>query len=145
MQQAHLGLIQVPLGEDLASQDSWAQAGKAERQESTDRVHSAQEFRKYEAIVSLEQRQRYKDDFNAEYEGYQNLYFKIDKIIKKFRQFQEQWKSLTPGSKAYQVKKDETMKTVLHHSSALDSLELLSEQRETVELAYMLRHCLGWV
>ncbi|XP_064263094.1 TOG array regulator of axonemal microtubules protein 2-like isoform X2 [Passer domesticus] len=35
----------VPLGEDLASQDSWAQAGKAERQESTDGVHGAQEFR----------------------------------------------------------------------------------------------------
>ncbi|XP_064263316.1 rootletin-like [Passer domesticus] len=35
----------VPLGEDLASQDSRAQAGKAERQESTDRVHGAQEFR----------------------------------------------------------------------------------------------------
>ncbi|XP_064262059.1 uncharacterized protein LOC135291719 [Passer domesticus] len=35
----------VPRGEDLASQDSWAQAGKAEWQESTDRVHSAQEFR----------------------------------------------------------------------------------------------------
>ncbi|XP_064278795.1 rootletin-like [Passer domesticus] len=35
----------VPRGEDLASQDSWAQTGKAERQESTDRVHGAQEFR----------------------------------------------------------------------------------------------------
>ncbi|XP_064261366.1 TOG array regulator of axonemal microtubules protein 2-like [Passer domesticus] len=35
----------VPLGEDLASQDSWAQAGKAEGQESTDGVHGAQEFR----------------------------------------------------------------------------------------------------
>ncbi|XP_064260941.1 RNA polymerase II elongation factor ELL2 isoform X3 [Passer domesticus] len=114
----------VPLGEDLASQDSWAQAGKAERQESTDRVHSAQEFRKYEAIVSLEQRQRYKDDFNAEYEGYQNLYFKIDKIIKKFRQFQEQWKSLTPGSKAYQI---------LHHRILAD-YQHLQQARVTPDL-----------
>ncbi|NXR96823.1 ELL2 factor, partial [Hypocryptadius cinnamomeus] len=62
-------------------------------------------IRKYVAIVSLEQRQRYKDDFNAEYEEYRNLHSQIGKIIKKFRQFQEQWKSLTPGSKAYQVKK----------------------------------------
>ncbi|XP_059692951.1 serine/threonine-protein kinase PAK 3-like [Haemorhous mexicanus] len=36
---------EVPLGEVLATQDSLAQAGKAERQESTDRVHGAQEFR----------------------------------------------------------------------------------------------------
>lgn len=37
--------LQVPLGEVLASQDSSAQAGKAERQESTDGVHGAQECR----------------------------------------------------------------------------------------------------
>ncbi|XP_064263075.1 RNA polymerase II elongation factor ELL2-like isoform X1 [Passer domesticus] len=91
--------------------------------------NQADYLRKYGAIVSLEQRQHYKDDFNAEYEEYRNLYFKIDKTIKKFRQFQEQWKSLTPGSKAYQVKKDKTMKTVLHHISVLDSLELLSETK----------------
>ncbi|XP_064262206.1 RNA polymerase II elongation factor ELL2-like [Passer domesticus] len=65
--------------------------------------NQADYLRKYGAIVSLEQRQCYKDDFNAEYEEYRNLYLKIDKIIKKFRQFQEQWKSLTPGSKAYQL------------------------------------------
>ncbi|XP_066427519.1 RNA polymerase II elongation factor ELL2-like [Molothrus aeneus] len=58
---------------------------------------------KYLAIVSLEQRQRYKDDFNAEYEEYRNLHSLIDKTTKKYRQFQEQWKSLTPGSEAYQM------------------------------------------
>ncbi|XP_064244297.1 RNA polymerase II elongation factor ELL2-like [Passer domesticus] len=67
---------------------------------------------KYGAIVSLEQRQRYKDDFNAAYEEYRNLYFKIDK---KFRQFQEQWKSQTPGSKAYQM---------LHHRILADYQQL---------------------
>ncbi|NXQ77522.1 ELL factor, partial [Quiscalus mexicanus] len=71
-------------------------------------------IRKYVAIVSLEQRQPYKDDFNAEYEEYRNLHSLIDKTTKKYRQFQEQWKSLIPGSEAYQVKKDKTMKTVLH-------------------------------
>ncbi|KAM3655916.1 RNA polymerase II elongation factor ELL2-like [Ammospiza maritima maritima] len=48
---------------------------------------------KYVAIVSLEQRQRYKDDFNAEYEEYGNLHSLIDKTTKKFRQFQESWGS----------------------------------------------------
>ncbi|NWW29185.1 ELL2 factor, partial [Falcunculus frontatus] len=67
-------------------------------------------IRKYVAIVSLEQRQRYKDAFNAEYEEYRNLHTQIEKIQKNFRQFSEQWKCLTPGSQAYQVKKDKTVK-----------------------------------
>ncbi|NXS36577.1 ELL2 factor, partial [Pomatostomus ruficeps] len=70
-------------------------------------------------IVSLEQRQRYKDDFNAEYEEYRNLHTQIDNITKTFRRFSEQWKSLTPGSKVHQVKKDKTVKPVLHHSTIL--------------------------
>ena len=86
-------------------------------------------IRKYTAIVSLEQRQHYKDDFNAEYEEYRNLHAQIDKINKDFRQFYEQWKCLNPGSETYQVKKDKTMKAVVHHSSVLDSLELLSETK----------------
>ncbi|NXB41530.1 ELL factor, partial [Eulacestoma nigropectus] len=76
-------------------------------------------IRNYVAIVFLEQCQRYKDDFNAEYEEYRNLYTQIDKIQTNFRQFNEQWKSLTPGSEAYQVKEGKTVKTVLHHSSFL--------------------------
>ncbi|NWI37007.1 ELL2 factor, partial [Picathartes gymnocephalus] len=75
--------------------------------------------RNYVALVSLEQRQRYKDDFSAEYEEYRSLRTQIDKIQKNFRQFNEQWTSLTPGSKSYQVRKNKTMKTVLHHSSVL--------------------------
>ncbi|XP_074389163.1 RNA polymerase II elongation factor ELL2-like [Zonotrichia albicollis] len=72
-------------------------------------------IRKYVAIVSLEQRQRYKDDFNAEYEEYRNLHSVIDRTTKKFRQFQEQWKSLTPGSEAYQR---------LHHQILADYQQL---------------------
>ncbi|NXP38439.1 ELL factor, partial [Leiothrix lutea] len=72
-------------------------------------------IRKYVAIISLEQHQCYKDDFNAEYEEYQNLHSHIDKIKENFRQFHEQWKSLTAGSEAHQVKKDKIMKTVLQH------------------------------
>ncbi|NWY72516.1 ELL2 factor, partial [Erithacus rubecula] len=76
-------------------------------------------FRKYVAIVSLEQCQHYKDDFNAEYEEYRNLHFQIDKINKDFMQFYEQWKSVIPGSEAYQVKKDKTVRSVLHPSNVL--------------------------
>ncbi|NXQ60863.1 ELL2 factor, partial [Anthoscopus minutus] len=58
--------------------------------------------RKYTAIVSLEQRQHYKDDFNAEYEEYKNLHVQVDKINKDFMQFHKQWKCLVPSSEAYQ-------------------------------------------
>ncbi|NWR11057.1 ELL factor, partial [Paradoxornis webbianus] len=76
-------------------------------------------IRKYTAIVSLEQCQRYKDYFNAEYEEYWNLHSHIDKTKENFRQFHEQWKSLTAGSEAHQVKQDKTMKTVLQHNIIL--------------------------
>ncbi|NXE03036.1 ELL factor, partial [Chaetorhynchus papuensis] len=76
-------------------------------------------IRKYVAIVSLEQRKHYKDDFNAEYEEYRNLHNQTDKIQMNFSHYKEQWKSLTAGSEAYQVKKDKTVKTVFHHSSVL--------------------------
>ncbi|XP_058679904.1 RNA polymerase II elongation factor ELL2 [Ammospiza caudacuta] len=72
-------------------------------------------LRKYVAIVSLEQRQRYKDDFNAEYDEYRNLHSQIEKITKKFRQFQEQWKCLTPGSESHQA---------LHHRILADYQQL---------------------
>ncbi|NXO31212.1 ELL factor, partial [Cisticola juncidis] len=52
-------------------------------------------IQKFEAVVSLEQLQHYKDDFNAESEEYRNLHTETDKMKKNFRQFHEQWKSLT--------------------------------------------------
>ncbi|NXJ26959.1 ELL2 factor, partial [Dicrurus megarhynchus] len=55
-------------------------------------------IRKYVAIVSLEQHQRYRDDFSAECEEYRNLHIQTDKIQTNFRQYNEQWKSLTAGS-----------------------------------------------
>ncbi|NXF72214.1 ELL2 factor, partial [Sclerurus mexicanus] len=67
-------------------------------------------IRKYTAIVSSEQRQSYEDDFNAEYVEYQAVLAQIHSITKTFREFEEQRKLVTPGSTAYQVKKDNTVK-----------------------------------
>ncbi|NXK13312.1 ELL2 factor, partial [Herpetotheres cachinnans] len=66
---------------------------------------------KYTAIVSYEQRQSYKDDFNAEYDEYRTLHARIDSVTKRFIRLDEQRKSLSPGSKEYEVKKDKTVKT----------------------------------
>ncbi|NWU73555.1 ELL2 factor, partial [Pterocles burchelli] len=65
-------------------------------------------IRKYTTIVSHEQRQHYKDDFNAEYGEYRNLHAQIESTIKRFLQLDEQRKLLSPGSKEYEVKKDKT-------------------------------------
>ncbi|NWI53618.1 ELL factor, partial [Calyptomena viridis] len=67
-------------------------------------------IRKYVAIVSCEQRQSYKDDFNAEYGEYQNLLARIDNITQKFHKFNEEWKFVTQESKAHQVEKDKNVK-----------------------------------
>ncbi|NXL68181.1 ELL2 factor, partial [Chordeiles acutipennis] len=67
-------------------------------------------IRKYIAIVSDEQRQSYKDDFNAEYDEYRNLHARMESITKKFMKLDAQRKLLSPGSKEYQVKKDKIVK-----------------------------------
>ncbi|NXC78414.1 ELL2 factor, partial [Anhinga anhinga] len=67
-------------------------------------------IRKYGAIVSYEQRQSYKNDFNAEYGEYRNLHARMETIIRRFTELDAQWKLLSPESKEYQVKKDKTVK-----------------------------------
>lgn len=60
--------------------------------------------RKYIAIVSYEQRQNYKDDFNAEYDEYRALHARMETVARKFIKLDAQRKRLSPGSKEYQVK-----------------------------------------
>uniref|UniRef100_A0A8C7A283 Elongation factor for RNA polymerase II 2 n=1 Tax=Nothoprocta perdicaria TaxID=30464 RepID=A0A8C7A283_NOTPE len=58
---------------------------------------------KYIAIVSYEQRQSYKDDFNAEYDEYRNLHARMENVTRRFMKLDAQRKLLSPGSKEYQV------------------------------------------
>ncbi|NWI10674.1 ELL2 factor, partial [Crypturellus soui] len=60
-------------------------------------------IRKYIAIVSYEQRQSYKDDFNAEYDEYRNLHARMENVTRRFMKLDAQRKLLSPGSKEYQV------------------------------------------
>ncbi|XP_024419344.1 RNA polymerase II elongation factor ELL2 [Desmodus rotundus] len=57
---------------------------------------------KYIAIVSYEQRQNYKDDFNAEYDEYRALHARMETVARKFIKLDAQRKRLSPGSKEYQ-------------------------------------------
>ncbi|KFQ89489.1 RNA polymerase II elongation factor ELL2, partial [Phoenicopterus ruber ruber] len=66
-------------------------------------------FVKYIAIVSYEQRQSYKDDFNAEYDEYRNLHARMESITRRFMKLDAQRKLLSPGSKEYQILHEEVL------------------------------------
>ncbi|XP_048706540.1 RNA polymerase II elongation factor ELL2 isoform X2 [Caretta caretta] len=67
-------------------------------------------FVKYIAIVSYEQRQSYKDDFNAEYDEYRSLHARMENVTRRFMKLDAQRKLLSPGSKEYQVVHEEVLK-----------------------------------
>lgn len=88
-------------------------------------------FRKYVAVTSHEQRESYKNDFNAEYDEYRALHAQVESVLNRFMKFSEQRKLLSPGSKERQVKKGEPVCfAALFHESPLpdqaESLEQLS-------------------
>ncbi|KAK9408391.1 RNA polymerase II elongation factor ELL2 [Crotalus adamanteus] len=66
-------------------------------------------FVKYIAIVSYEQRQSYKDDFNAEYDEYRTLHARMESVTRRFMKLDAQRKLLSPGSKEYQILHEEVL------------------------------------
>ncbi|XP_069333075.1 RNA polymerase II elongation factor ELL isoform X2 [Eulemur rufifrons] len=58
---------------------------------------------KYAAISSSEQRQRYKNDFNAEYSEYRDLHARIEQITRRFTQLDAQLRQLSQGSEEYET------------------------------------------
>lgn len=64
---------------------------------------------KYIAIVSYEQRQNYKDDFNAEYDEYRALHARMETVARRFISLDAQRKRLSPGSKEYQNVHEEVL------------------------------------
>ncbi|KAK2510129.1 hypothetical protein MC885_001492 [Smutsia gigantea] len=64
---------------------------------------------KYIAIISYEQRQNYKDDFNAEYDEYRALHARMETVARRFIKLDAQRKRLSPGSKEYQNVHEEVL------------------------------------
>ena len=60
-------------------------------------------LREYKAIQNAEQRQRYKQDFNAEYEEYRRIHDSIDKVTKRFKQLEMSLRKQEEGSEDYEV------------------------------------------
>ncbi|KAM9330570.1 RNA polymerase II elongation factor ELL [Gastrophryne carolinensis] len=64
---------------------------------------------KYTAIASLEQRQSYKNDFNAEYNQYRDLHARIERITSKFTELDSRLKQLSPGTEEYKTIHDQIL------------------------------------
>ncbi|KAG7253339.1 hypothetical protein CRUP_026718, partial [Coryphaenoides rupestris] len=70
----------------------------------------AEYLSKYTPLMSLDQRQNYKDDFNAEYDEYRVLHAHVESITRRFTQLDGQCKKLAPGTKEHQKVHDEVLK-----------------------------------
>ncbi|XP_052008752.1 RNA polymerase II elongation factor ELL2-like [Xyrauchen texanus] len=64
---------------------------------------------KYNTITDSEQRQRYKEDFCAEYDEYRDLHERIGKVTEMFVQLGSKIKTLSPGTQEYKVMEDQIM------------------------------------
>ncbi|MBN3326316.1 ELL2 factor, partial [Atractosteus spatula] len=64
---------------------------------------------KYTAVQSPDQRQSYKDDFNAEYEEYRALHARVESVTRRFARLDAQRRRLPPGTKEYQVIHEEVL------------------------------------
>ncbi|XP_026150002.1 RNA polymerase II elongation factor ELL2-like isoform X2 [Mastacembelus armatus] len=63
----------------------------------------------YGTITSLEQRQRYQEDFCAEYDEYKDLHSRIATITHMFVQLGSKIKSLSPGTQKYKIMEDQIL------------------------------------
>jgi len=61
----------------------------------------------YGTITNMEQRQRYHEDFCAEYDEYKDLHSRIATITHMFVQLGSKIKSLSPGTREYKVSRNE--------------------------------------
>ncbi|XP_039615312.1 RNA polymerase II elongation factor ELL2 isoform X1 [Polypterus senegalus] len=64
---------------------------------------------KYTAIINMDQRQTYKNDFNAEYDEYRNLHARVENVTRRFAKLDAERKRLPPGSKEYQTIHEEVL------------------------------------
>uniref|UniRef100_A0A673LHA8 RNA polymerase II elongation factor ELL2-like n=1 Tax=Sinocyclocheilus rhinocerous TaxID=307959 RepID=A0A673LHA8_9TELE len=74
---------------------------------------------KYTAVISMDQRQHYKDDFNAEYDEYRILHARVESVTRRFTKLDTQCRRLSPGTKEYQEVHEQVLqeyKKIKQHS-----------------------------
>ncbi|CAH1407219.1 unnamed protein product [Nezara viridula] len=64
----------------------------------------------YTTIKDVDQRRKYKEDFNANYSEYKRLHSQVEQVSKKFTLLQEQLKKEEKGSEGWQRIKDQIMR-----------------------------------
>ncbi|XP_011605154.2 RNA polymerase II elongation factor ELL [Takifugu rubripes] len=64
---------------------------------------------KYSTITSLEQRQKYKEDFCGEYDEYRALHDRIGAITEMFVQLGSKINTLSPGTQEYKIMEDQIL------------------------------------
>ncbi|KAM7422124.1 hypothetical protein PAMA_010273 [Pampus argenteus] len=91
-------------------QDSSEKEKPVQSTEFTSTVEKPDYVVKYMPLVSTDQRQSYKDDFNAEYDEYRLLHARVENITRRFTQLDTQCRKLAPGTKEYQKVQEEVLK-----------------------------------
>uniref|UniRef100_A0A673IF39 RNA polymerase II elongation factor ELL2-like n=1 Tax=Sinocyclocheilus rhinocerous TaxID=307959 RepID=A0A673IF39_9TELE len=74
---------------------------------------------KYTAVISMDQRQHYKNDFNAEYDEYRILHARVESVTRRFTKLDAQCRRLAPGTKKYQEVHEQVLqeyKKIKRHS-----------------------------
>lgn len=78
--------------------------------ESSSKTEMPDYVAKYTPLASVDQRQSYKDDFNAEYDEYRQLHARVESITRRFTQLDAQCRKLVPGTKEYQKVQEDVLK-----------------------------------
>lgn len=86
-----------------SSPDSLTENVEMERSDPESGLHSAEYTQQYGRIVCGEQRSRYKEDFNSQYDEYRDLFQSIDKVSKRFAKLEEELRQQHEGTIARQV------------------------------------------
>ncbi|CAM4666148.1 hypothetical protein PO909_007834 [Leuciscus waleckii] len=103
------------------SQESDKEAGKDKPVKSTEMpIPTKPDYIiKYTAVISMDQRQHYKDDFNAEYDEYRILHARVEGVTRRFTKLDNRCRRLAPGTKEYQEVHEQVLqeyKKIKQHS-----------------------------
>ncbi|NP_001077281.2 RNA polymerase II elongation factor ELL2 [Danio rerio] len=103
------------------SHDSDREAGKEKPVNSTELPAPTKPdyISKYTAVISMDQRQHYKDDFNGEYDEYRILHARVESVTRRFTKLDAQCRRLAPGTKEYQEVHEQVLqeyKKIKQHS-----------------------------
>ncbi|XP_047438862.1 RNA polymerase II elongation factor ELL2 [Mugil cephalus] len=91
-------------------QDSSSKEKPVQSTEFSSKIEMPDYVVKYTPLVSTDQRQSYKDDFNAEYDEYRLLHARVESITRRFTQLDTQCRKLAPGTKEHQKMQEEVLK-----------------------------------